>query len=95
MKYNHFSYIFAMSKMSDKNHHRFHNYKFIKKMKLKAGISEILIKKVSKIGIDCKKSPFTIRNWIYESPHLLEKWALKSIKKHTGLTKDQIFEQDE
>ena len=61
-------------------------------MRLRAGVSEILIKKVSEIGIDCKKFPFTIRNWIYQNPHLLEKWALKSIKKHTGLTKSQIFQ---
>ena len=61
-------------------------------MRLRAGVSEILIKKVSEIGIDCKKSPFTIRNWIYQNPHLLEKWALKSRKKHTGLTKSQIFQ---
>lgn len=51
---------------------------------------------VANIARELDKSPSTIYRWIYQTPHLLRKRNhLKAVKKHTGLTEDEIFEKTE
>lgn len=66
-----------------------------KKTNIRNEIKPILNKASVDLGKELEKSPFTVSNWIYNRPHMFQKkYILQAVKKITGLTKDQIFEND-
>lgn len=67
-----------------------------KKMKLKQGISAILNANKTEIAMETKFSVDTVTGWIYYRPYKLDfPFVLKAIKKHTGLTREDIFDFEE
>lgn len=63
-------------------------------MNIREESKKILISKMAELSIEMEKSPLTINNWIYHRTHMFKKkYIQQAVKKITGLTKDQIFEQ--
>lgn len=63
-------------------------------MNIREESKKILISKMAELSIEMEKSPLTINNWIYNRPHMFKKkYIQQAVKKITGLTKDQIFEE--
>lgn len=63
-----------------------------KSVKLKEGVQEVLKAKVKEISEDTFFASSTVKEWIKKRPYKLL-YILDVIYTHTGLTREQIFEE--